>query len=130
MSVFYTEDCIYFNSKDQSVDFQKYEKETHDYRTNSKTRLESFAEKVSRRKKKKRGWSELLISGSLDLPIEQKFSFLHLRTDAIIEDLGQTMDISRETIRPFLKREYDVPPQKDSGANKYYRKINPSEKRE
>ena len=97
-----TEDCVFFNSNCRSIPFDEYNLNTQEYRENEKTSFNVYEEKISEKRKKKKGYRELVVSRSKEIPITQNFDFIHLLEKSLYEDLGTTMDISRDEIRQYL----------------------------
>lgn len=98
-----TQDCIFYSSKD-NIPFEDYYIRTDDYRKNDKITVKVYSEKKSKKQRKKKGYKELMMTGSKELPIKQNFEFINLLESALYEDLGQTMDISRDAIKQYIKR--------------------------
>ena len=102
----YTTDCVYFCDTVKKIDFNGYKERTEEFRASDKNIIMTFK---GRQEKSKR--SEIVMTGSKEPPIRPIFDFIDPKIIALHEDLGPTMDISREGIRDFLDAfEESLPP--------------------
>jgi hypothetical protein len=116
----YTTDCIYFHGDGKGIDFFRHDNATRKFRNREKTELKvfqnvkeeykngirteaKFVEQAPSRKHR-RTRSELIVSSTKEPPIIPKFDFLSTKVGAIFEELGPSMDISREWVRDFMDK--------------------------
>ena len=93
----YTTDCVYFCDTVKKIDFNGYKERTEEFRVSDKNIVMTFKGRQEKRKR-----SEIIMTGSEEPPIRPLFDFIDPKVIAMREDLGPTMDISREGIRDFI----------------------------
>jgi hypothetical protein len=79
------------------IDFNGYKERTEEFRASDKNIIMTFKGRQEKRKR-----SEIIMAGSKEPPIRPIFDFIDPKVIAMHEDLGPTMDISREGIRDFI----------------------------
>lgn len=93
----YTTDCVYFYDTGRGIKFDEYKEKTETFRASDKNIVSAFEQKG---KKDRR--SEIIMATSEEPPIRPTFDFIYLRVIAMHEELGPTMDISREGVKEFM----------------------------
>ena len=88
-----TSGCIYCDRPIDIDTLKDLAYRSQEYRIADKADVKVYKQKTS---KKARKYSEIVMSGTIDLPIDQRFGFIGLRDLALLDDLGPTMDIRRE----------------------------------
>jgi len=98
-----TENCVYFGKEYGNIPFQKYHDLTNEYRNSPKSTFTTHKVMIDKKISKS---SEIIVTSQSELPITQEFSFIGIRLSAIYENLGNSMDISRESIKHLLPNDY------------------------
>ena len=93
----YTTDCIYFYDMDKEIKFDGYKERTEEFRARDKNIVSTFE---GNQEKDRR--SEIIMATSEEPPIRPVFDFIDPKVIAMREDLGPTMDISREGVRYLM----------------------------
>jgi hypothetical protein len=101
----YTTDCVYFCDTGKKIEFDGYKERTEEFRATDKNIVSTFEgiQEKSRR-------SEIIMATTKEPPIRPIFDFIDPKVIAMREDLGPTMDISREGIRDFVDAFEDLLP--------------------
>lgn len=100
----YTTDCIYFHDAGKEIKFDRYKERTEEFRASDKNIVSTFEGK-----KEKSRRSEVIMATSEEPPIRPIFDFIDPKVFAMREDLGPTMDISREGIMDLMDALKDFP---------------------
>jgi hypothetical protein len=100
----YTTDCIYFYDTDKEIKFNRYKDETEEFRTSDKNIISTLKWKQEKDRR-----SEILWTTSKEPPIRPIFDFIDPKVIAMREDLGPTMDISREEAKDLMDVFKDLP---------------------
>ena len=99
----YTTDCIYFYDMDKEIKFDK--ERTQKFRASDKNVVRTFEGKQEKDRR-----SEIIMLSSKEPPIIPVFDFINPKVIAMREDLGPTMDISREEVRGLMDAIEDLTP--------------------
>lgn len=96
--VLQTDSCVYFSEVINVNELLIYRDKSVDYRNETKSKIEVFKGPESKKSRKK---SELVMIGSVELPIKQEFSFISMIQSQMNVSLGPSMDIRREALKLY-----------------------------
>ena len=100
----YTTDCIYFYDMDKEIKFDRYKERTEEFRASDKNIVSTVEGNQENDRR-----SEIIMATSEEPPIRPIFDFIDPKAIAMREDLGPTMDISREGVRDLMDALKDFP---------------------
>ena len=103
----YTTDCIYFHRMPDEIKFDVYKKITEKFRASDKNIVSTFEGKRENGRR-----SEIIMATSEEPPVTPIFGFINPKVLAMREELGPTMDISREAVRDLMDAFEDPTPRR------------------
>lgn len=99
----YTTDCIYFYDTNKEIKFDRYKEQTEEFRAGDKNIVGTLKENQEKHRR-----SEIIWTTSKEPPIRPIFDFIDPKVIAMREDLGHTMDISREETKDLMNAFKDL----------------------